>query len=76
MSSPWYSQESNLTYRDTIQIVWMKHMPNPYVSLYVLDNLSVDLLNDIAHEDIYTPIQYLNPDSQVPYVYVEVPTKE
>ena len=51
-------------------------MPDPYSSLYVLANLSVNLLNDIAHEGISTLVQDLNPDSQVPDVDVEVPTKE
>ena len=52
------------------------HMPNPDSSLYALVNLSVNLLNDIAYEGISTPIQDLNPDSQVPYANVEVLTKE
>ena len=52
------------------------HMPDPDSSLYALANLLVDLLNDIAHEVISTPIHYLNPDGQVLDVDVEVPTKE
>ena len=51
-------------------------MLGPYSSLYALANLSVDLLNDIAHEGISTLVQYLNPDSQVPDADVEVSTKE
>ena len=51
-------------------------MLGPYSSLYALANLLVDLLNDIAHEGISTPVQYLNPDSQVPDADVEVSTKE
>ena len=51
-------------------------MLDPDLSLYALDNLLVDLLNDIAHEGISTPIQDLNPDSQVPNVDVKVLTKE
>ena len=51
-------------------------MLGPYSSLYALANLSVDLLNHIAHEGISTPVQYLNPDSQVPDADVEVSTKE
>ena len=53
-----------------------KHMPNPDSSLYALANLSVDLLNDIVHEGISTPLQDLNPDSKVSNVDFEVPTKE
>ena len=51
-------------------------MPDPYSPLYVLANLSVDLLKGIAHEDVSTPVQDLNPDNQVPGADVEVPTKE
>ena len=51
-------------------------MPDPDSSLYMLANLSVDLLNDIAHESISTPVQDLNPDNQVLGVDVEVMTKE
>ena len=52
------------------------HIPDPDSSLYALANLSIDLLNDIAHEGISTPVQYLNPDSQVPDVDVEVRPKK
>ena len=51
-------------------------MPDRYLSLYVLANLSVDLLNDDAHEGISTPVQDLNPDSPVLDADVEVLTKE
>ena len=50
-------------------------MPDPDSSLYTLANLSVDLLNDIAHEGISTPVQDLNPDSQILDADVEVLTK-
>ena len=39
------------------------HISDPDSSLYTLANLSVDLPNDAAHEDISTPVQNLNPDS-------------
>ena len=51
-------------------------MPDPDSPLYTLANLLVDLLKDIAHEDVSTPIQDLNPDSQVPGADVEVIAKE
>ena len=51
-------------------------MPNPDSSLYALANISVDLLNDITDEGISTPIQDLNPNSQILDADVEVPTKE
>ena len=51
-------------------------MPDPDSSLYALANLSVNLLKDIAHEDVSTPVQDLNPDSQVLDVNVEVPSNE
>ena len=51
-------------------------MPDPDSSLYALANLLVDLLNDIAHEGISTPVQDLNLDCQVLDVDVEVSTKE
>ena len=47
------------------------HMPDPDSSLYTLANLSIDLLNDIAHDDVSTPVQDLKPDSQVSDVDVE-----
>ena len=51
-------------------------MPDPDSYLYVLANLSVNLLNAIAHECISTPVQDLNPDSQVPNADVELSSKE
>ena len=49
-------------------------MPDPNLSL--LANLSFDFLNDTVYEGISTPVQNLNPNSQVPNVDVEIPTKE
>ena len=51
-------------------------MPDPDLSLYVMANLLVNLLNDAAYEGISTPVQDPNPDSQVPDADVEVLTKE
>ena len=51
-------------------------MLDPDSPLYALANLSVDLLKDIAHEDVSTPVQDLNPDSQVLDADIEMLTKE
>ena len=51
-------------------------MPDPDSPLYTLANLSVDLLNDAAHENISTPIRNVNLDSQVPDSKPKVSTEE